>query len=129
MKKAFINLFLKKIAKKYYIILGAAILAITIIHFALQLSFIQTENLQVIETSVNNIKPGRQTVDNKEEGFDAEGYKAEKINDITAPKTIQPVLRRQRETAPPTRILPKKKVNRESRAARLRRAEKILTGV
>jgi hypothetical protein len=99
-----------------------------VIHFVLQLSFIQTENLQVIETSVKNIKPVEQTVNTKEEEFEVKEYKAKKINNITAPKTVKPVVRRQPETAPP-RIPPEKKVNRESRAARLRRAEKLLTGV
>lgn len=130
MKKAFIqNLFLKRIARKHYIIVGTSILGITVIHFVLQLSFIQTENLQVIETSVKNIKPVEQTADNKDEEFDAKEYKTKKINNITALKTVKPVVRRQPETAPPPRISPRKKVNRESRAARLRHAEKILTGV
>jgi len=136
MKKELIqNLSLKKIARKHYIIVGVAILVITVTHFVLQLSFIQTknlqitENLQVIETSVENVKLDKQIVDNKEEEFVAKEYKAKKIKDITAPKTVKPVVRRQPETAPPPRILPGEKVNRESRAARLRRAEKILTGV
>ena len=115
--------------------MGAAILVITVTHFVLQLSFIQTKNfqvtedLQVVETPVENVKLDKQTVDNKEEEFIAKEYKAKRIKDITAPKTVKPVVRRQPETVPPPRILPGKKANRESRAARLRRAEKILTGV
>lgn len=136
MKKELIkNLSLKKIARKHYIIVGAAILVITVTHFVLQLSFIQTKNLQVtedlqvIETPIENVKLDKQTVDNKEEEFVAKEYKVKKTKEITAPKTVKPIVRRQPETAPPLRILSGKKVNRESRAARLRRAEKILTGV
>lgn len=135
MKKALIqNSILKKIARKHYIIVGAAILVITVTHFVLQLSFIQTKNLQitedlqVVETPVENVKLDKQPVGNKVEEFVAKEYKTTKIKDITAPKIVKPAARRQPEIAPP-RILSKKKVNRESRAARLRRAEKILTGV
>ena len=137
MKKAFIqNLPLKKLAKKHYILLGAAILAITVTHFVLQLSFIQTkklqitEDLQVVETPVENIENVERTFANKEQSFAAKEYKTKKIKEITAPKIVKPVARRQPEPEPPTpRVLPKKKVNPETRAARLRRAEKILTGV
>ena len=137
MKKVFIqNLFLKKIARKHYIVLGAAILVITVTHFVLQLSFIQTKNLQVtedlqvVETSVENVEPGEQTVVNKEQRFDAKEYKTKKTKNTFAPKTVKAIVQRQPEREPPTpRILPKKRVFGESRAARLRRAEKILTGV
>lgn len=142
MRKAFIQNSLKKIAGKHYLIVGAAILIITVTHFVLQVSFIQTEILQAVENSVKNIKISKPGVDDEEEVYNAQGNgetyqpekviepKTEKVNEPARPKTVPPVVRRQADAAPqPARVLPRKKVNRESRAARLRRAEKILTGV
>jgi hypothetical protein len=101
----------------------AAILVVGILHFAFQISFIQTEKRQVAEAPAK-IEPARaQPAESKPVEFEA--TKADIVlPEKTAPQTRQ----RQPETAPAKMQL-KKKEAIEPRAARLRRAEKILTGI
>jgi len=129
--------FLKKISGKRYKIIFGGILAITIVHFVMQISFIQseieslrsadltaqTEDLKRTESAVEIKRPDAQIIDIK-----PEEYEVRKVKIITIPENAAPKMRRQAETVPlPTQV--KKKAVRETRAARLRRAEKILTGV
>lgn len=116
-----------------------AILVIAAAHLAFQFSIIRSENVEnsrAVEFPVNiaeipvkieQIHP--QTI--KTESAEIEAKKkaeTKKIYNVKPPKPILPVRERRIEIAPFT-PQPKKRTPVESRAARLRRAEKILTGV
>lgn len=129
MKAVIQNSFLKRLASRNYLIIGAAIVVIAVAQFVLQIAFIQKENLRAVETSASDIKPLDQPVFEKEKNPVAEEYQPEKTNvPMNAPKAVKTVVRRRVEVAP-TRITPKKREVRETRAERLRRAEKLLTGI
>lgn len=117
--------FLRRISIKHYTIIGAVILAITVMHFVLQISFIQKENLRAVETAPEIVQPPEQAVQVIE--INPKEYEVRKVEIITIPEVVQPVAPRQTEAAP-VRIPSRKKPVRESRAERLRRAERILTG-
>jgi hypothetical protein len=119
--------FSKKIFKWQNAGAVAAILAIGVLHFTFQMSFIRREvskNRSLVEVPAVKIEPARvaplETVPDEFE-----------VNKIDAPMPKKSVLTfklRQSEIAP-AKTQPKKKEVLESRAGRLRRAEKILTGV
>jgi hypothetical protein len=125
--------FLKKLSGKRNILIFAGILAVAVVHSVVQLSFIQSETLRSAEltaqidgvkfeeSAVETKQPETQIVDIK-----PEEYKVRKVKVATIPEYVQPIARRQAETIAPQT---KKKVVRETKTARLRRAEKILTGV
>lgn len=123
---------------KYYVLVGSLILIIAIVHFAMQISFIQKEtNLQSVETAVEKnteiAPPFKQVIQ-----IEPEQFEVKKIEVITIPETVKPAPRREKEIVPAKtpiktpskkKSLPETKPDRETRAERLRRAERILTGV
>jgi len=101
----------------------AAILMISVVLFAYQWSVIRTEKTEIAESPVK-IEPIReQTV----EAIPVE-IEARKKDVVMKEKAAPPVRQRQPEIAPPKPQF-KKKDSVETKAARLRRAEKILTGI
>ena len=116
-----------------------AILVIAAAHLAFQFSIIRSENVEnsrALEFPVNAAEiPVKieqiqlQTIKTESAEIEAEKKtETKKIYNVKPPKPILPVRERRTEIAP-SRPQPKKKTPVESRAARLRRAEKILTGV
>ena len=137
-------------AKRPYII-AAAILAVFLTHAAWQFSFVQGEKLRITEDVMNNaqleVLPAATQPDEK--AVEAETVlTAEKVTVVetvqeTAQKTVQKAV--QKTGAEPARsvvavryappennrrtVETKKKTAREPRSERLRRAEKLLTGL
>ena len=101
----------------------AAILVIGILHFAFQLSVIQTEKKQVAENPVSIEQVREQPAETKPVEF-----KATKADVVLPEKPAPQIKQRQSETAP-SKPQFKKKEAIEPKAERLRRAEKILTGI
>ncbi len=108
----------------------AAILAIFVLHFAWQFSFIQRENLRMAEDSLNTARLDVLPVE------DQTAVEPVEITTETAAKTS--VVERTVKSVVPVKYTPpennrppvelKKKAAREPRSERLRRAEKLLTG-
>lgn len=141
-------------AKRPYII-AAAILAVFLTHAAWQFSFVQGEKLRITEDVMNNaqleVLPAATQPDEK--AVEAETVlTAEKVTVVetvqeTAQKTAQKTVQKavQKTGAEPARsvvavryappennrrtVETKKKIVREPRSERLRRAEKLLTGL
>lgn len=129
LKKADGNSFSKKVFQWRNAVAVAAILAIGVLHFAFQISFINREvgkNRPLIEVPPVKIEPAPVELI-KPESEDAD-FEAKKVNAPLAPKAAKTVKQRAVEFAP-VKPQPKKKDAVESRDERLRRAEKILTGV
>jgi hypothetical protein len=112
--------FFGKLAHKHRNKLGAAIFAIIALHFVSQFVFFPSDNPQ-IEENLPKIE-NEQTVEIKTENEVA------KPNIVAKPEVVPSVVQPERKIAP-SQTLIKKKEPRESRAERLRRAEKILTGI
>lgn len=112
----------------------AAILAIAVLHFAFQFSFIRSEtgeNSRADGFPVKIEKSRPQIVETESAPAEIKAKKKPETNksgNFKSSKTAPPVGSRPTEIAP-VQPLPKKKVPVESRAARLRRAERILTGI
>lgn len=110
--------------------IAAAILAIFVLHFVWQFSFIQRENLRVTEDSLGSARFDVAPVESQPNVTPAEIK-----TDLTAKKTrvketvkkVTPVKYSPPESKSPP-IEPKKKAAREPKSERLRRAEKLLTG-
>lgn len=125
------NIFKK--SKKYYAMIGMFIMTIAVVHFALQMIFIQKENLETVKSAVeieNNFEtaveiksPAKQIIE-----IEPEQVEVNKVEVITIPEFVKPAPRQRKETVPATKPVKKKEV-RETRAERLRRAERLLTGV
>ncbi len=120
-----------KSGRKRYKIAGAAIFAILVLHSVWQFSFIQSENLRAAEAELKTIQPEKLLVPVKKDKPPVEVkpvYEAKKSDAVISPKTVQPATYRRSEIKPaaPT---PKKKPVLESKTERLRRAEKLLTGM
>jgi hypothetical protein len=125
---------LGRISKRDYTIIGAVILAIGIVHFSLQVFFIQKENLQAVETAVAENEPETAPViaaapEKRVITIEPEQFEIKKIKIITLPEIVKAPPVRQKEFVRAGRSVKKKEVKRETRAERLRRAERILTGV
>ena len=121
----------EKSGRKRYKIAGAAIFVILVLHSIWQFSFIQSENLRAAEAELNTIQLEKLPVAFKKDKPPVEVkpvYQAKKSDVVISPKAVQPATFRQSEIkpAPPT---PKKKPVSESKTQRLRRAEKLLTGM
>ena len=143
-------------SKRRYVVLGTIISAVAIVHFVLQMSFIQSENQRVIE-SVGKIEPVVEQIAEtkpREQIVELTSGKNEIIKpDIVMPdknavlqkdiflqkiavsqKSVYSESRRQpaevrRQSVTETVHKPvKKKIVREVESARLRRAEQLLTG-
>ncbi|MDQ4122465.1 MAG: hypothetical protein M3209_13585 [Acidobacteriota bacterium] len=101
---------------------GAAILALIVLHFVSQFIFFQNEN------APNEITPpeieNKQIVEIKPESEPAKPSYVTTPEPVTAPRSAP----QERKPAPSPKVT-KKKLPRESKAERLRRTEKILTGV
>lgn len=122
---------IKKISSNRNKIIVAGILAVAIVHSAGQVFFIQDENLKSAEIAaqiedakseeiaVEIKQPDSQVIDIKPETYETRKVAAN-------PEDAKPESRRRIETVSPPA---KKKVVRETKEARLRRAERILTGV
>ncbi len=113
---------------------AAAILAIGVLHFAFQVSFIRsevTENRPPAEVPAVTVEQPVSAVPvEAEETADAPTKnKIESKIDASAPRTARLMRQRQAETPAPVKAQPRKREAVESRAARLRRVERILTGV
>ena len=127
---------LGRILKNPYTIIGAIIMTIGISHFTLQIFFIQEEKLQSVETALEEKieneaaveSPKEQIIRVEPEVYQVKTIEVQKIKVITTVETVKSVPRRQKETVPARKPV-KIKEAQETRAARLRRAEQILTGV
>jgi hypothetical protein len=133
MSKTVKQSFLKKISGKRQILIFAAILAVALVHFVVQMSFIQSENLRSAESAmrIETVKSEEVAAETKPSesrliGLEAADFAPRKVKIAAPAERAQPVASRRPEiVAPPV----KRKIVRETREARLRRAEKILTGV
>lgn len=118
----------RKSAQWHYTAAGAAILVIIILHFVSQFMFFQSEKASQEIEAINHrsveIKPEIETGGSETEA----AAKKPEVADIPNAEAA-PVAQPQSKPAPPTRVVIKKKESRESRAERLRRAEKFLTGI
>lgn len=130
------NKFLSKNSGKYYMLVGLFIMTIAVTHFALQINFIQKEKLESIETTVevkNSVQPviERDSPVNQVIEIQPEQYEVKRVEVITIPEIVKrSPTRRQKAVVPARYNKPvKKKEVRETHAERLRRAERILTGV
>lgn len=123
-------------SKKYYLIIGAVILGIAVVHFGMQMVFIQKETLRSFESAiitddvpfsdvetVEANSPVEQTLE-----ISPEHLSEKKVELITVPE-IRITERRRKEIVTPEPKIVRKKEVRETRADRLRRAERILTGI
>lgn len=118
--------FISKPSRKLYIKAGTAIFAIIILHFVSQFIFIQNEKLESELTSaVTEPERSVESIDSNEIKTEAKTRTSEIIK---APVPAAPILQPETKIAP-SRTAIKKKEPRESRAERLRRAERILTGI
>ena len=114
--------FLSKLAQIHYTKAGAAILAIIVLHFVSNFIFFRGESLQSEQTSVKT--ENKQTAEIKKE------YETSDSSVKTTPASVAPVVQPEPESkSAPARRVTKKKEPRETTAGRLRRAEKILTGI
>lgn len=109
--------------------IAAAILAVFVLHFAWQFSFIQSENQRIVVNSLNEAKlePAPveiQTVAEIAADKPASAVKNERIRE--AARNIVPAQFSPPDNQPPPAT--KKKAAREPTQKRLRRAEKLLTG-
>ena len=128
--------FFRKFSKKHHLLIGAGILAVMIVHFAIQTAFIQSEKLRSVESAMQSEKVNFNKIVVEETFVPAieiedEDFQAQTVNDVKVTKSVQPIPRRQ-EKVDATPTTNKKKSLREtkkaSKAERLRRAEQILTG-
>jgi serine/threonine protein kinase len=115
------SLFSSKLVQRHRTIAGATIFAVIIILFISQFIFFQSENHQneIISAQIENEQSGEVKTE----------YEARKLDIVTMPvPPVKPIVKREPRTAP-SRTVIKKKELRKSKAERLRRAERILTGV
>ena len=118
----FTNSFVKKPIQSRLMIIGAGILAVSALHFIWQISLIQSEDLQIAEIPVKAEQLERKIFDNEPD------YKTENENSVKPPKVVPPT-EPPRAEIKPSRTFLKKKAPLETRAERLRRVERALTGV
>lgn len=143
------NSFLKKTGQKHYWIASGAIFAIIVFHFVFQFSFIQNEyfkkmqNLSNIEQfnepeqiAENIVIPETDEKEITEKTGEAKPeqklvYKTVKPEITRKPRVASPPVRKRSKAviARPRKVLKDNVPQSETRAERLRRAEKILTGV
>ena len=126
------NLSFKGLFKRRSEIAFVAILAVAALHFALQFSFIRSENIgnnraDEIPVKVNETPDQIEQVQEQAIEIHPTKFKTKKSDNANPRKPVEAVKRHITEIAP-SKPLPKKKIKVESRAERLRRAERILTG-
>ena len=120
-----------KLGRKPYRIAGATIFVILVLQSMWQFSFIQSENLRLAEVSLKAsipVEPPIKIETNKPPVEITTVNKAKKSDVVDSEKIVQKITYRQTEikSAPPEI---RKKAVPESKAERLRRAEKLLTGM
>lgn len=110
-----------KSAKKHQAIAGAIIFAVIILHFISQFIFFRGEKFQ---SEITLVKPKiEESVEIRPK------YETKSSEIVTPPVSISPIGRTKLKISTPPRAIIKKKEPRLSRTERLRRAEKILTGI
>lgn len=121
-----------KSAQRHYTRAGAAIFAIIILHFVSQFIFFQDEKISPRTEAINHrsveIEPAIQPQSEPIAEFKTEPV-AKKPLPAKMPKAVAPPVVQPERKPAPSRAIVRKKETRESRAERLRRAEKLLTGV
>ena len=123
MSKTIRKLFLLKKSNLYYAFLAVFVSAIAVAHFVLQMSFITNKTPRSVETAIENAPP-REPIIN----IEPERNELEKVEAVQSPKVVQTVSHRRKETAP-AQLQNRKKIVRENKVERLRRTERILTGI
>ena len=124
---------LRKPAQRYRMIAGATIFAVISTLFISQFIFFQGENHQSdkISASIENehsekISSG---TENEQSGEVKTEHEVRNLDTVTTPtRRVSPIIQNDSVTAPPRKVI-KKKGLRKPMAERLRRAERILTGV
>ena len=128
LKKADGNSLSKKVFQWRSAVAVGAILTIGVLHFAFQMSFINREvskNRPLVEVPPVVVEPARiEPVKPEPTEFEAKKVKAP-----LAPKAGRTVIKQRAVEFVPLKAQPKKKDAVEPRAERLRRAERILTGI
>lgn len=120
-----------KLGRKPYRIAGATIFIILVLQSIWQFSFIQSENLRLAEVSLKAsipVEPPIKIETGKPPVEITTVNKAKKSDVVDSEKTVQKITYRQTEIKPAPPEIRKKAVP-ESKAERLRRAEKLLTGM
>lgn len=120
-------------SKKYYLVVGTVILGIAVAHFGLQMIFIQKENLRSFEAAIETVdvpfsnvetnSPVEQTLE-----VSPEKVSTKKVGKIAVSEVKTVPIRKKEVVVPEPKAIRKKEV-RETRAERLRRTERFLTGV
>jgi hypothetical protein len=106
---------------------GAAILAVMVLHFASQFAFFESEEPLPTHEAVNIQIPENNPEIDLDLGTETQQFQIAAPT-LTTPKTVTPTVRPEAKIAPSKMVI-RKREPRESRTARLRRAERILTGV
>ena len=123
------SLLAEKKGKRPYKI-AATILAVLVLHFTWQFSFVQKENLRIAEDSLNvlplDVLP-IESLTNKKNVEISPNLAEKKTEAAAIPKSVMPVKFSPIENKSPQSQV-KKKAARDPKAERLRRAEKLLTG-
>ncbi|MGI8884450.1 MAG: hypothetical protein ACR2IA_09440 [Pyrinomonadaceae bacterium] len=105
------------------------IFAVIVLHFASQFIFFQDENNQTANLQIEKTSAVTETIKSVE--IEPE-YDAENLKIAAMPESVPPVIEPEIRIAPSRTVMSQKIINksepRESRAERLRRAEKVLTG-
>lgn len=118
----------RKLTRRNQTIAGAAILAIIILHFVSQFIFFQDEkpSPEIEAISRQSVEIESENEPNLEIETKSEARKPDVVTmPEKAPLNVQP----EPKIAPSQQTLIRKKEPRESKAERLRRAERLLTGV
>jgi type IV secretory pathway VirB10-like protein len=120
---------LRRLTRRNQTIAGAAILAIIVLHFAAQFIFFQSEkpSPEIEAISRQSVEIESESEPNLEIETQSE---ARKPDVVAMPEKAAPNIQPEPKIAPSQQqTLIRKKEPRESKAERLRRAERLLTGV
>ena len=118
--------FSKDVFRRRNAIAVAAILAIGILHFAFQMSFIQRENKENLRVAATVVAPPK--VAERNIVIASPEFEMNKADDVKLEKSAPAFKQRRTGNAPP-KLSPKKQDSADTNTERLRRAEKILTGI
>lgn len=129
-KKTYIRpSFFSKLTRKSHTMAAAIIFAVIVLHFASQFIFFQDENNQTANLQTEKTSVVTETIKSVE--IEPE-YDAENLKIAAMPESVPRVVKSEIRIAPSRTVMSQKIINksepRESRAERLRRAEKVLTG-
>lgn len=120
-----------KPAQRHYKTAVAAIFAVIVLHFVSQFIFFQDEKISLKTDSVSHRSVEIEFANELPSAeIKPETAAAKKPEAAPAPEIVLPVAQpEQPKPAAVSRVVIKKKETRESKAERLRRAERILTGI